>query len=114
MKTEDLAWLAGFIDGDGCIGIYCTRSGPRASHPKAKDYTHYQPRITIGQKNGDVLDEVRRLVGAGSVSKRGTTSAGNMMRQWVLTGEPAKELLAELVPFLRAKKHAAYRAMLGV
>lgn len=63
MKT-DLAWLAGFFDGEGCVSL------------RIDDNIAHQPRVTItqfGDEGYETLLEVKRIVGFGSIcrSKRG-------------------------------------------
>ena len=117
MKTKDLAYLAGFVEADGSMGVYCQHDD-RWSHGRT---THYQPRLTVSQKDPQILYWIKRLVGAGSVHRRGHTSKNNVryhqeniMHNYVVSGKPAQDLVAELLPFLKIKKPAAYRLMLGV
>lgn len=92
-KNKDTfwAWLAGFIDGDGSIGCYY-QSGRSV------------PRVTIAQKERDVLDYIVECVGTGSVGKRGHTSTGNVMHALVFGSKKSRELCEEIYPYLWIKK----------
>ena len=66
MKKEDLAYKAGIIDGEGCIGI--TRS-----RIKNKKYLLYSFRITVGQKKsqeGKELCQWLKINFGGSIYER--------------------------------------------
>ena len=54
-----LIWLAGFIDGDGCLSI---------SHARSWRATKYLPIITVTQANRTILDECQRRTGLGTVT----------------------------------------------
>lgn len=44
-----LQWLAGFFDGEGCVGVYSSHEG------------RYHITVTISQKNYGILAEIKRL-----------------------------------------------------
>lgn len=53
MNSLDAAWLAGFIDGDGCITLSKRR--------------HYTPLLVIDSCDAELLEKVKRIIGAGYV-----------------------------------------------
>lgn len=53
LHQEDLPWLAGFFDGEGCISV---------SKAKGRVYSHYAGQVTISQKNLVPLDEVVNIL----------------------------------------------------
>lgn len=58
--TCDIAWAAGFFDGEGCI---------RNTHwtNKVNRNTRYGLQITITQKHREPLDRFQRIFGCGKV-----------------------------------------------
>ncbi|MBA7610085.1 hypothetical protein ES703_17290 [subsurface metagenome] len=51
-KSEDLAYLAGYIDADGTIGLHY--------HKKKKEY---QPKLEITASRRDILEELQAIAG---------------------------------------------------
>jgi len=64
MNKEELAWAAGFFDGEGSIGTYFNR--PHVDGSQGSGTT----RLTITQKDRRPLDRFREAVGVGSVTQR--------------------------------------------
>jgi len=98
MPPLTAAYVAGLIDGEGCIGITVNN---RRTKPT------YQARIDVGmsEKALPLLEALRRQYG-GSLSKtRESTSAWGAAWRWALTSR------AETTPFLRAiKPHLMLKA----
>jgi hypothetical protein len=53
---QEAAWLAGFLDGEGFIGI---------SRRAGSDWGPYQPKVQIVSTNREVLERIRDWVGGG-------------------------------------------------
>lgn len=93
------AYLAGFIDGDGSISI-------------AKSGNYYALRIEISQhpKHEEIIRKIHREWGGYRYKRTG--GYGNnplMMVSW--TGQNARPLLKEVLPFLVLKKKQAKLAL---
>lgn len=110
MKTknytiEDLIYLAGFFDGEGSIGI------SKASRPWGY---YYQARFKIGNTYLDTLKWAKIKFGgditiekiAGTIDKTGTKHNKDMFR-WQLRIPEIKNLLPDLIPYLKEKKERA-------
>jgi hypothetical protein len=54
-QREDLAWVAGFFDGEGYAGI-----------TKQKAYRH--PRVSVSQKRPEPLLKIKRIMGFGTIN----------------------------------------------
>lgn len=102
MKTihrDDLLYLAGLIDGDGSIIAQIVRRS---------DYVYrFQIRCTVQitqlKKRRHFLNDVRDLIGYGTVRDRGNVS------DYVLTETRCVySFLKQLSPFLRLKKKQAH------
>ena len=59
MKSVEIAYLAGLIDGDGTISIN-------------KDRRSHKPVVSIANTNREVLEWCRNLIGRGSISSKKT------------------------------------------
>lgn len=88
--NNDLAYLAGFFDGEGCITIR-----------KQKNNTLHSLAIEITQKGRIVLDWIEERYGGH------TSQAWNGCYVWNLNAGKAKELLIRLYPYLVLKKEQA-------
>lgn len=103
-------WLAGFIDGEGCIYISRTKNENRWGY-------QYTLRLEITQANKELLDSIKERVGFGSntwnkninavknrVSKRQVYSI-----KW--SSRKAYEILKKLYPYLVVKRAQASMGM---
>lgn len=54
MYVVNSSYVAGFFDGEGCVGVYAPRSRPAV-------------QITMSQRTRPVLDEIRKFLGYGQV-----------------------------------------------
>ena len=88
MRDTDWAYLAGIVDGEGCITY--RRNG------KGRYYT----RVTISQKRTQLLDWIVERFG-GAYSKT-TWTCGSRHSEWILT---------EILPYLVVKKDQAEVAL---
>ena len=61
MKENDAAWLAGYIDGDGCISLI-RQSGRNGAR---------KPIVAISSCDRELLEKARSIIGAGSLSVKG-------------------------------------------
>src|SRR5262245_54541960 len=93
MKTEDLAWAAGFFDGEGTIVIN-RRPGRRSPS--------FQLFLGVGQVDRMPLDALVEIVGGNvfNVRTRGTY-------MWAASSLVAGDVLKLLRPYLRAKAEEA-------
>jgi hypothetical protein len=90
----DLAYLAGFFDGEGCIGLYTTNRG-RGSVRLA---------VQIFQNHGRAQDELMQEIQArwgGTLHDRGTGFL------YHANGERGIQMLTDLRPHLRIKAEQA-------
>lgn len=96
----DRAYLAGFFDGEGSIGVYASGSGA------------LRIRTTITSTNLDVLEAFQEMIGMGTVRQRKTAKSNHKDAfDWRLGGKDTHELLKIIRPFVRVK---AYECMLGL
>lgn len=96
MNIEDAAWLAGYIDGDGCISL--SANGGRKWR---------SPILVIDSTDVEILDEVQRLCGGRRQKKTKALSHHRQAWSWRLTGADAIiALLTKIRPFMRCAAKA--------
>lgn len=97
MRTADLGYVAGIVDGEGSIDI---RNGR-------------YPRLQINMTDRDVLETCQRITGLGHV--RGPYETGHKpMFSWDVSRQAASSsLLMTLYPFLGSRRQARIREVLA-
>jgi hypothetical protein len=92
-------WLAGFIDGDGCL-IYFPF--------KRKNKVYYYPRIGICNNNKKVIKWLHQQIGGSFIKDRSKSKyrKRNFYRL-LICGQQAKELLNKIENFLILKRQKA-------
>ena len=109
-KSHQLAWAAGFIDGDGFITIQ-----NRSQKVNGKHYEGYYVRLGCCQASEVPLKELQRLFG-GSIREKnsGPNKEGYNRKQqwtWCLSTKSACSALEQLYPYLIHKKECAKLAL---
>ena len=99
LSNEEIAYLAGFIDGDGCIN---------AQIVKREDYKlKFQIRVSITlfqeTKHHWFLLQIHKQIGYGSIRKR-----PDGMSEYAIVGpQIVTTILKQLLPYLRIKRRQA-------
>ena len=105
-KSHQLAWAAGFIDGDGFITIQ-----NRNQTIKGKVYKGHYLRIGACQANRTPLEELQKLFGGNINIKNSGPNKENYKRKtqylWCLSTAKAAEVIEQLLPYLIHKKEVA-------
>lgn len=102
-KILEVAWAAGFIDGEGTIGIY--KWANRRGEPR---YPH--PCIQAGNTELEPLNTLKRLFGGSIVIskqpelKRWAIKTRKVCYKWVILHRRCLKAALALVPFLRGGK----------
>lgn len=96
----ELAWAAGFLDGEGCFTL---SKMPSATHESQRGMS-----ITAVQTRVAPLLELQRLFG-GNIRKMGNTKKGTEIFEWRCNGGAPvlSEVAQALVPYLRVKRREA-------
>ena len=99
-STHDVAWAAGFFDGEGYVNIQ------KRSHPK---YIGYYLRIGINHVAIEPLREIKRLFGGTVVSCNPYKNFGNrkIRHRWVTSTSNAAIALRMMMPYFRNKNAVA-------
>jgi hypothetical protein len=97
------AWLAGFIDGEGCIGMQCL---------KAHGKKYYLVRIQITQTDLNVLRHVAGITGVNRLcqAKRYGPNQADAWR-WDADMTDAERVLKDILPYLVRKREVALLAI---
>lgn len=109
-KSHQLAWAAGFMDGDGFITIQ-----NRTTKHKEKTYTGTYLRVGACQAHPTPLEKLQDLFG-GSIKPKnsGPNPHGyNRKQQWVwsLSTQQAGEALIQMLPYFVHKREVALLAI---
>ncbi len=98
MKVYEAAWLAGFVDGEGCISSFMARG-------KYKNWF-----LQIGNTNLSALEYCQRITGCGRIIKK-KEAHGNYKTQWQWRVSAQRDLVAvleQITPYLIIKSEAAH------
>lgn len=106
----ELAWIAGFTDGEGCITVNLKTL--KAKRGLEFHYT-FSPYLSLTQTNKEILDWVRFKFRTGEVSlKPRENPKWKPCWQWIVQVDGIKGVLEKLLPYLRVKREHAL-IMLG-
>ena len=96
MNRDDLIWLAGLLEGEGCFDLH------RGKYP----------RIRLGMKDRDVVGRAATLLGS---RLRVTLHPAPKAAMWhtEVSGAEAIRLLWELLPHMGARRSAKIAEILG-
>jgi hypothetical protein len=98
MKKVDAAWLAGLIDGDGCIYL-SQGTGVRLT-----------PRINISMTHLQTIKDVAKLTNVGSWCRASISKNAKNIKpiyKYEVVCNQAIHILKEIIPYLRTKKKQA-------
>ena len=102
LTIAECAYLAGLVDGEGCINFYRTKS-----KSCSKGYT-FVARLAISNSDVETLIELRERLGMGNVIKK-PKQLGNRKDGYnlCLHARAVRQLLPLILPYLRIKKKQA-------
>lgn len=90
MKKEQVCWVAGFFDGEGCVQIQ--------RRQRSKGFIEHCVKAVVGQKKLGPLLEIKDLFG-GILTKLTTSGC----YQWRAHGKTAERFFTVIRPYLRLK-----------
>lgn len=91
MRNLDLAWAAGFFDGEGTA--YAKKNG-------AYSYLY----LGLSQRDSRPMKRWVDIVQCGKVYKKNSTTSGKEFNDWMCWGDAVDILLNELWPYLSEPK----------
>lgn len=98
--TSDVAYIAGFLDGEGCIRIKEANQGGNS----------YYVWIAITNSYKPTLDYIKNMFG-GQV-RRAEVSANKIIYHYLITSSEAVDMLKTCLGFIREKRGQAELAIL--
>ena len=114
-KSHELAWCAGFFDGDGYIHINKVTVKPRNENQTS--YIQHRLRIGINHVAIEPLIKVSKILGGevrldkSSIKKQYDKYNRKPRHIWFLNDSAAKEALIKLMPYLINKTKVAELAI---
>lgn len=100
LSVADKAYLAGLIDGEGCITILRQLRGGRYDYSLA---------LIVQMGEPDILQYCQTTTGLGTLHHNSIKGRGTW--RWQLRKRAAAELLGQVRPYLRVKAEQADRAL---
>ncbi len=104
LKNVELAYIAGLIDGEGCIGIYSYPDGRGVSRLHILD-------VVITNNNPACYQFLKERFGGAVHERKYKAEFVNSNYQWRLRGIKAKDFLELIEPYLILKKQQAQLAI---
>jgi len=108
LTAAERGYIAGLIDGEGCIRI---KKG--GSHPSAKSYT-YLTCLEVANTYRPVLDWLCDLFGGRVTADRRKEPTHQQCYHWAITGRSALGVLAEVRDLMRIKSAHVWLALEAV
>ena len=103
----EAAYLAGFIDGDGSIGIYYLGDHHRDNRNGSR---YYIPRLSVCNANAEVLEYLQYVWGGSLLTTAHEGNPHNPAGLYRLQWQAQADLLCilpEIIPYLVVKKEQA-------
>lgn len=105
-SAADLAYIAGFFDGEGWLGIIRRQSGKNKK--TGKKYTQYLLMLGAGQNDPRPIGFIQaRFPGSIRAAKQGN----HMFYTWQLASQKAEDFLIAVAPYLINKREQCELAM---
>lgn len=98
-KETDLAWAAGFIDGEGCISI--------PTRIRDRNRRDYNLSLYVGQVDPRPLRILQAMFGGSVVLRKTSDLARRPMFMWRITGNLAEAAIVAMLPYLVVKREQA-------
>lgn len=109
---EKLLYLAGIMDGEGCIGIELQRA-----NKSCRKVDYYIPRVAIINSSYPLIEWLTNNFG-GKYHTRKKETGKKIIYVWNVFGQHMEDIIRELIPYLIVKSKAAniilrYRETIG-
>jgi len=110
LSKVDRAYLAGLIDGEGCIFVNGTRTNKAAKG--CKRGIAYRSGLAIAMTGYPVLKWVQSITGVGKIRKYKSKKKYKQAWRWSVWSTQASNLLRQILPFLILKRKQAENQIL--
>ena len=99
------AYLAGLIDGEGCIGIYARKLSDTRRFP------YHQLVVKIGMRDREAIDFMVEHTGAWGATTSCKQMSTGIIHMTTLHGRRAADFLKRIIPYMTVKKRQAELAV---
>jgi hypothetical protein len=108
MKSTEKAWLAGIIDGEGCIHIRKNSPTERSKHRSVM----YSLVLKVSMCHRETIDRIHAIVGLGHVSRSASAKPNHQEAwAWYTQSREAGFVLQAVLPYLVTKGVEANTAL---
>lgn len=104
IESIHASYIAGLIDGEGCIGIH------RVARPVSRGYRTgyaYRGAVSVTMTTPEVLHWMRDVTGFGQINAKKLQAGRQQTWTWNLCSRQAASLLLAIEPFLIVKRKQA-------
>jgi len=102
LKPTDLAYIAGIIDGEGCITINVTKNDSFRS----RSIQHIL-KVIVRMVEEEAIIFLRNKFGGSISIQKPSKGRIRFVYQWTLCGKYASSFLAKILPYLKVKANQA-------
>lgn len=106
IRVREKAYIAGIVDGEGCISI--TR---RKIKSKRSNNWFYQTQVIVVNTDKRLIDFLVSLYGGFVTSPRREKAGHKPIYRWVITGNDMRQLLEDTLDYLILKREQARLAL---
>lgn len=101
MQVAEAAYVAGFLDGEGCIGLW------QEQYPKNRTGIRFNPSCSISGTELDTLLAIRTMMGNGRISGEAGRPRRKTCYRLMLAANQIRRVLPQLMPYLILKRGRA-------
>jgi hypothetical protein len=101
-----ISYLAGIIDGEGCIGIECMSPCQKKDGTWIRKHNYYTPRLTVINTSNELMCLLVETFG-GSFDQRKQIIGRKTCYRWHIFGENLHKAINKLIPYILIKKSQA-------
>ena len=105
LSETEKAYIAGIIDGEGCICLVKAKRGQRKRGPSP--YVFYAIHLRVANTRHELIAWLLDRIGGKMYVLQKTRGNRKLALQWHTQGRQAKDLLAQVEPYLVIKRAQA-------
>lgn len=108
LTKEQLAYIAGFVDADGCIAV-----SKQISYSERFPY-NYSLRLIVVNSDTEVIKWFKEILGVGCIyvlRSVGHKPNWKAVHRYTAVSNDAREIIKQIIPYLRVKKERAIKAL---